>query len=395
MLRIAFVDDEPNVLKGISRALMSMRGAWEMVFCGSGAEALAQMREKPFDIVVTDMRMPEMDGAELLSRVRALSPATVRIILSGYAESDAILRTVGPAHIYLAKPCSAEALRQAVLRQIALRALLEDPALRALLAGLGNLPSLPDVYARLQEELISANSSPRGIAAIVAEDVAMTAELMRIANSAFFAASGHVTSLLSAVSLLGVEVIQTLVLRIGVFRQFSGKPEQAQVLEGMTRHSLIAAEIAQHIVVMEGGDDATAKSARIAGMLSDIGRIVLFDAYPQRYRALMADGGGLPLHLREQQAFGAAGTLIGAYLLGLWGFSDQIVEAVAHCQTPSACPGRDNLVLTALHGAFALGPPFSLNGGEGGLVMCPLDQDYLNATGCAPHLRHWRDVLAP
>ncbi len=395
MLRIAFVDDEPNVLKGISRALLPMRNEWEMVFCASGAEALAHMREKPFDIVVTDMRMPEMDGAELLSRVRALNPATVRIILSGYAESDAILRTVGPAHMYLAKPCGADTLRQAVLRQVSLRALLDSPDLRALLAGLSNLPSLPQVYTRLQGELMSANSSPRGIADIVAEDVAMTAELMRIANSAFFSVSCHVSSLLSAVSLLGVEVIQTLVLRIGVFRQFNGKTDLAPILEGMTRHSLGIADIAQRIVVMEGGDDTTAKSARIAGMLSDIGRIVLLDAHPVRYRALLEQPGA-PLHQREREAFGAASTLIGAYLLGLWGFSDQIVEAIAYCQTPSACLGRDNLVLTALHGAFALGPVFSLTGGDDGArATCPLDWAYLDAAGCRGHVDHWRAVLAP
>jgi YesN/AraC family two-component response regulator len=61
--RVLFVDDEPMVLTGLKRSLHPMRAEWEMVFATGGVEALAAMDRQTFDIIVTDMRMPGMDGA--------------------------------------------------------------------------------------------------------------------------------------------------------------------------------------------------------------------------------------------------------------------------------------------------------------------------------------------
>ena len=389
--RIAFVDDEQHILRGISRALADMEDEWDMTFCASGAEALAQARQKPFDVVVSDMRMPGMDGAQLLAEIRRLYPATARVILSGYADSDAVLRTVGPAHIYLAKPCDAETLLRAIRRQASLRALLRSPSLRATLAGLANLPSLPDVYARLQAELLSPDSAAKGVAEIIAQDVAMTAELLKLTNSAYFTATGGVASPLQAVRLLGVEVIQALVLKAGVFRQYSGREDLAPLLEALTGHGLALSSLAERVAVVEGADPATARAAQIAAMLADIGRVVLIDAHPDAYRSMLAGlAEGRPLHQAEQAAFGASHGLIGAYLLGLWGFADPIVEAVAYASEPSACPGRDNMVLTALHAAKALGPPLSVGGAPGADTV--LDMTYLIEARHDGHVPRWRDL---
>lgn len=391
-IRIAFVDDDPNILRGISRAMRAKEDEWDMVFCGSGQEALTEMDKQAFDIIVTDMRMPGMDGVQLLTRIRAIHPSTIRIILSGYADSDAVLRTVGPAHIYLAKPCDVGALGRAIDRQLSLRALLNTPELRSTLAGLTNLPSLPQIYTRLQTELLSPKGSTRTIADIIAEDVAMTAEILKISNSAFFSAAGNVSSLLSAVNLLGVETIQALVLKVGIFRQFTGKPEIAPLLEKLTNHSMAIGALAEKIVAMEGGDTTTAKAAQIAGMLSDIGCLVLFDAFPERYLSILSQvTKEQPLAHFEEKTFGARHTLIGAYLLGLWGFSDTLVEALAYCDTPSACAGRDNIALTALHAALTLGSPFPLVAANHQSEQ-PLDMDYLIGAGRDSQVPQWRKL---
>lgn len=392
LFRIAFVDDEPSILRGIRRTLTDMEDEWDMVFCSCGEETLAQARQRQFDVVVSDMRMPGMDGAKLLEAIRALHPATIRIILSGYSEADTVLRTVGPAHIYLAKPCDSATLRAAIGRQVALRALLGSQQLQATLAGLTSLPSLPRTYIQLQSELFSPFSSIKAVADIIARDVAMTAEILKLTNSAYFSAAGRVSTPLQAVRLLGMETIQALVLKIGVFRQFSGTHAVAPLLEALTFHSLALAELAECIAITEGADVALAKSAQIAAMLSDIGSVVLLDSYPDEYRTLLADAGPeLPLHVAETKAFGAAYPLIGAYLLGLWGFSDTIVEAVAYACTPSGCPGRDNLVLTAVHAALVLGPPSPLL--PGNQRSAPeFDMAYLTEAGRQEHVRRWRDL---
>ena len=79
--RILFVDDEPMLLQGLQRSLRSMRQDWEMAFVKGGKEALEAIDKQAFDIVVTDMRMPGMDGAQLLEEVKKRSPQTLRMIL--------------------------------------------------------------------------------------------------------------------------------------------------------------------------------------------------------------------------------------------------------------------------------------------------------------------------
>ncbi len=112
--RILFVDDVQKVLDGLKRMLRSMHKEWEMEFVDSGSKALALMAEEQFDVIVSDMRMPEMDGAELLTQVMKLYPSTVRIVLSGHSERETILRSVGLSHQYLAKPSDAATIKETV-----------------------------------------------------------------------------------------------------------------------------------------------------------------------------------------------------------------------------------------------------------------------------------------
>jgi CheY-like chemotaxis protein len=104
--RILFVDDEMLVLSALQRSLRSMRNEWDMAFVTSGAEALQLMQQQPFDVIVTDMRMPAMSGAQLMEELKRRFPQCFRIVLSGQADQESIMRAVDPAHQYLAKPCT-------------------------------------------------------------------------------------------------------------------------------------------------------------------------------------------------------------------------------------------------------------------------------------------------
>lgn len=389
-IRIAFVDDEPNILRGLRRSLAAMSSQWDMQFLNSGEEALREMAAQPFDVVVTDMRMPGMDGAQLLDAVRASHPGTIRVILSGFADNEAILRTVGPAHVYLAKPCSAEVLRDTVARLVRRRGLLDNDGLRRALAGLSNLPSLPQIYLDLQRELKSPHCSAQSVADLIATDLAMTAKLLQLTNSAFFAVSSRVTSPLAAVRLLGLDVLQTLVLRLGLFRQFRGSPSTAPLLEALTSHGLAVARLAERLAVTEADAANTGKAVRIAAMLADLGSVILLDAHPRTFVDLLHHvSPDKSLRRSEEQAFGAGSAAIAAYLLGLWGFSDEIVEAVAYADRPSRLPGCGGPVLAVLHAATALGPPSPLGQSES-----LLDLDYLERCGLADRLPRWQQIAA-
>ena len=135
MINILFVDDESNILQGLQRMLRPMRHDWQMYFAESGADALALLAENPIDVVISDMRMPRMDGAQLLHDIRDRYPQIVRIILSGYSEKEMIVRSVHSAHQYLMKPCDPEILRETISRACALRDLLADENLRRFVDG--------------------------------------------------------------------------------------------------------------------------------------------------------------------------------------------------------------------------------------------------------------------
>jgi HD-like signal output (HDOD) protein len=392
MVRILFVDDEPNILSGLKRMMRSQRDEWEMAFCSSGEEALTLLEQSPFDVVVSDMRMPGMDGAQLLDIVRKKYPQTIRVILSGYADQEAVLRTVGPAHVYLAKPCDQRVLQDAIIHPLALRKRLNSTEMQALLAGLSSLPSLPDIFLRLNEELRSPKASAASVSGIIAKDIAMTAEILRLTNSAYFSTPMKVTTPLHAVRTLGMEVIQALVLRIGIFRQFAGSASVIPIIRQVNDYSLAISNLAQEIAKTEGMEPFVVTSSQCAGMLSAIGILVLLDAKGDAYREVIANTGpGCCLFQAEDKCFGVNHHLVGAYLLSLWGFNDSIIEAVALAPTPGESTGLENKALTAVHAALSLGPRFP-SPPPGMEVLEPLDFDYLKRVNREARVDVWRDL---
>ena len=158
-IRVIFVDDEPRVLEGLKRMLRPKRNEWDMTFVGSAQAALDALKVEPCEVVVTDMRMPGMNGAELLEVVQREYPDTIRLILSGQAETESVMKALGVSHQFLSKPCDAEILQGTISRAFALRDLAGSEAVKALVARINKLPTLPATYQKLVETLKQPNSS--------------------------------------------------------------------------------------------------------------------------------------------------------------------------------------------------------------------------------------------
>src|SRR5947207_3360507 len=157
--------------------LRPQRQEWNMVFVSSGAEALAALTESKFDVLVTDMRMPGMDGAELLAHVRVLYPHMVRIILTGQCSRDSFLRAVQLAHRHLGKPCDVELLKATLTRACALRQLLTNSTLVTLASRIDSVPSLPSLYFEVVRELEGPDPSLQKVGKIIARAAGMTARI--------------------------------------------------------------------------------------------------------------------------------------------------------------------------------------------------------------------------
>jgi len=226
------------VLEGLRWSLHGMSGEWEMRFEKSAADALQAMASARFDAIITDMRMPAMDGAELLEVVKRRYPGMVRFVLSGQANKDAVLRSVAPAHQFLSKPCDPVELKSRLTQAFAMRDLLSNDLLQGTVSRLRNLPSLPALYGELTAELQSEDCPVLRVEKIVARDVGMAAKILQLANSAFIGAQGHVTNLSRAISLIGTQNVRTLVLSVHLFSRFDGNPEIGANLQVVWEHNI-------------------------------------------------------------------------------------------------------------------------------------------------------------
>lgn len=391
---VLFVDDEENVLLGLKRMLRSRRSAWNMAFASSGSQALDYLAKNQAQVVVSDMRMPGMDGAELLTRIRKLYPGTVRIVLSGFTEREAILQTIGPSHRYLAKPCSEEALTKAVESSLRLRSTLRIEDLQGILTQISHVPTLPQVYAEILTELSAEFGSAEVLAEKIEKDIGLTAQLLKLTNSAYFSLPVKCATVKQAINFLGFDNIRATVLLAGVFEQFRNvSPSLLRVVEVLTHRSLGIAVLAQAISRADNQTSQAADQAFCAGLLSHVGTLILIANWPVDFTSAMAriDRDHIDILEAERTSFGATHAELGAYLLGLWGFNDAVVEAVAHHHLPSAYTLRPAPVLTAVHVAQHLAKVRRSSSGKNDLDG--LDYVYLDACGLASHVSAWRNVL--
>jgi HD-like signal output (HDOD) protein/ActR/RegA family two-component response regulator len=388
--RILFVDDEVNVLQGLRRMLNAMRHEWDMVFVESGQEALALLAQAPCDVIVSDMRMPGMDGVQLLTQVMERFPLTIRIILSGYADSSMVLKAVGPVHQYLAKPCDAATIQVTVARACALRSLLADPTLQGLVAGMQTLPTLPTLYLEVLEAVQAPHGSLERVGDIMGRDMSMTAKMLQLVNSAFFGLRRHVSSPGEAVKLLGLDTIKALVLSMQIFSHFDHQQEGAFALDVLWQHSLATSTCAKRIAQEEQQDRHVVDHAFMAGLLHDVGTLILAANLPDLYRAtrVQAQAHGTTVWEAERALLGTTHAEVGAYLLGLWGLPDPIVEALAFHHCPSACPDQRFSPLTAVHIANAL--VHTEDSTEAGGTAVALDSAYVAQLGLSERLSTWR-----
>ncbi len=389
--RLLFVDDEPMVLDGLRRALHCMRTEWDMKFVESPVAALEALDGEHFDAIVTDMRMPVMDGAQLLERVKESHSDVVRIVLSGQSEKETVLRSIAPAHQFLSKPCDVRELRTRLAQTFAMRDHLQNQALASVISRIRSIPSLPSLYNRLTAALEAENTSIAQIEEIISQDVGMAAKILQLANSAFIAAHGRVSSLREAVSLIGAETVRSLTLSIHVFSQFDRNASTAIYLPALWEHSVIVATLAQKIAEAETRSKAAGEESFTTGLLHDLGKIVLLAEMPQEYRRVLErmDSQTRTIRAYELEYAGCPHEEIGACLMSTWGLPRSIVEAVEFHHRPQESGQTAFSALTAVHFADAIASqddPAVLNHDS------QLDEEYLRTLGLMEKVDTWSSL---
>ena len=352
-------------------------------FADSGQKALDLFKERPFAVVVSDIRMPGMDGVQLLTKIMALYPETVRIAMSGEAEGDLLEQATSVSHQYLSKPYDFNRLKSTVW---------SGCALNDVISRVPTIASLPAVY----EELLQVINSPHGNTALIGEllsrDIGMTAKILHLVNSAFFGMRVHISSASQAVSLLGYERVKSLILGVQIFSRLDSKEVSVSFAGSLWEHSIRTAALAKTIAEKETRTVKTADNAFLAGILHDLGKLVLASAFPPKYRTIidMARMDHTPFFDAEQEVLGITHAEIGEYLGGLWGLPSPIVNVIAFHHNPMKCLETSFNPLTAVHAANALDHEHNSTDGE--KTYASIDFEYLTSLNKTGRVPVWRKL---
>lgn len=325
--KILFVDDEQQIIDGIRRIFYPFKNEWDIFYALSGEEALKIIDGNTINVVVTDMRMPGMNGAELLYQVKKNHPETIRIILSGHSDEELIMKSVNVAHQFLLKPCEANILIETIRKTFYVRVHLRNENLIKLINGIEELPEMPEVIIKIEDECSKQSISINKVASLISEDIGLTVKILQVVNSAFFGLPTKIADLEQAVSFLGLNTVRALILFLKLHRVEYYKTDFAPFIKEVLQHSLIVANYTRMIYEYETKNTIIGKEAFAAGMLHDVGKLVLLK-HPE-YKALLDSKLKQSLHEIEYEKFNVTHADVGAYLLAIWNIPNNIVEAVA------------------------------------------------------------------
>jgi HD-like signal output (HDOD) protein len=390
--RILFVDDEQSLLAGLRDALRPYRHRWAMSFVTSGQEALATMAAVPPDVVISDLRMPGMDGAVLLELVRDQCPGAVRIVLSGHADMRMVGRAAGAAHRLIAKPCETAELARVIERSCALHDMGARVALNRRAMGASALPSVPRVCAQLTELLASGNAGAADAALVIEKDIAMAAKVLQLANSAYFGRRSPVSRVSDAVAYLGLDALRALALHAAAFQEFQVDPPIPGFdLDELHRHCTSVARLAAALAAETGAGT----QAFTAGLLHDVGLLVMAsqDHHALASTLAIAREQRRPIHEVEHAQYGVTHAEVGAHLLALWGLPHTVTEGVAGHNDPRWQDLPFDAV-AAVYVANVLVEELETELLPDPLPGAALDLDYIERAGLTARVPHWRELAA-
>lgn len=348
---ILFVDSDEENIRNMKREFAPMENEWEMYFASTSDYAIKILAEEKVDTIVTDLNMPETDGPRLLSMAKEGYPKTVRIIMTEKdTEQDKLLRSAQVAHQFVTKPLGLDEFKQRMERTFRLRSHLENEKLQKMIGGIGALPSLPEVYLKLEEAFNNPDISIREIADLISSDMTMTAKILQLVNSPIFGMPVKVNDIVQAVNFLGINVLKNLTLYVKVFATYGIAIDKNFPMEELWQHSLKVGKAARAIAKHRGMDKRHREEAYVAGILHDVGKLIML-TMPEYYPAVLKliKENNMSYFEAEYDLYKTTHAEAGAYLLSVWGLSDNITEAVAYHHRPSRAKAGSFSVLSAVH----------------------------------------------
>ncbi|HEV7926450.1 MAG TPA: response regulator [Verrucomicrobiae bacterium] len=365
--------------------------SWIVVGAASGNAALAEAQKQPFDVVVANYQLPELDGAELLNRLRVSNPKALRFIAAAENLKDQVVCHVVGGHQFLAVPFDKETLKVSIERSMTVDYGMSS-SMRELVGRIRTFPTIPSLYLEIVNALKDPNACTEDVGAIIAKDMAMTTKLVQVLNSAYFGLPRTITDPTEAVGILGFETVKSLTMTVKLLSQYDKVKPVYFSIDSIWRHSTNVARTARVMALLETGDNECSATAYTAGLMHDLGKVILAANFDEQYQGAhaVARKRQIPLWDVEKDIFGATHGEIGAYLLSLWGMSAEVVRVAAMHHSPANAGDKGFTPLTAVHVANAL--EYEGIADNDDLPVAVLDAAYLRQLKLEDRVTLWRDA---
>lgn len=330
--------------------------SWSTLICCKGSEAEKALGDDRYDICISDIHLPDIDGMEFFRTVRDNYPGTIRVMETDNRDHSFLIKASELAHLVVSPDCAPQVLSAILENSLQLRKILGNQKLHERISSIKALPSPPEMYKQLMEELQQEDYSMHRVAEIIKSDIAITAKLLQLINSAFFGLQTHVESPLHAVNLLGINVVKNIVLTSGIFQKFHDPNIPGFSAQSIYQRSIAIGAGARHLANAFGFSTRDVEDSLLAGMLHDIGKLIMLTYFTEELSAAneLANKEQITLFEAEREVLGVTDAELGAHLLSLWNIPLTILEAVAFHYEPrrSAYPIMN--ILTPVHLSYAI-----------------------------------------
>lgn len=350
-IKILIVDNLPNVYQGLKRVLWTQKPDWDLTYAENAQKALELIDALEFDVIVSDIKMPVMDGSELLNHINTEYPNIIRIVLSGQCDQEAAFKLVSTTHLFLSKPCDPKTFTDFIERAMKNKLILNNPDIIKIINGVKNLPSMPLTYLKLNHTLEQKNVNVNTIVNIISNDVALAAKILQMVNSAFFSLNWRVTNLNQAIHVLGIDTLKMLVLSYGLIQKFEVKQVGKFSTEILWQENTNVAFLAKELAIRCNESEDIVEEVFVSSLLLKIGILVLAQNYSLKFGEALkiATETSSMLIDVEKDLYACSHAEIGAYLLSIWGLPSEIVETVALHMNPRCEDSKTSKILKYAH----------------------------------------------
>jgi HD-like signal output (HDOD) protein len=382
-IRLLIIGNVANILNPLRKMLLPEKGDWDIFFAVNADEVVLVLNNHNVDMVIADMHIPDNEGIKILEMIKESFPSIIRIVISDPSERALMLKSSEYAHQFLAKPDNAIELKRKISKIYSLQTYLHNQEIAKFVNGIKDLPGLPELYLKIEEETNKVNPSLKKIEEYISKDIIMTVKILQLVNSAFFGLPAKVISPLQAINFLGLGTIKSLVLMVHLFTSDDASPLVNYNVNKLWEHSLKIAKIAKMIASKETNEPKFIEETYIGGLLHDIGKIVLWKhkGYFHDIERLENEY-SITTTEAEYMLYQTSHAEVGAYLMGIWGLPESLIEIVCYHHHPSNSNPMAFSPLTIIHIADNI---FSTGS---------LDLQYIETLKISDKVNYWKDYFS-